>query len=562
MTAPAFTQDAGRRFREMLVGLVFASPLYGAALGGRTARLRGAAPDPWVGEPEAARNLLAGRYVFCGEEILAPNLPPWAPQGVSEAWAAELHGFAWLRDLAADGSPASREAAVRLVGLWLGQYRRWHPLAWRPDVLGRRLLGWLGHAEFLLSGATPEAEALLLDGLARQTRHLARSAAFASPGPPRLTAAIGLVAGTLSLGLSRRALGRGLDLMAREIGQQVLGDGGHASRNPATHLAVLRDLIQARGVLMAAHHEVPEALQNAIDRLAPMLRFFRHGDGRLALFNGSREGVDGLADQTLVLADAPGRALTSARHSGFERLVARRTLVLLDAGVPAPAATFYGMHAGLLAFELSVGRERLIVNGGAPERPSVAWTRAMRATAAHSTLTLADTNAVHLDDAGRLKGAAPMVAAERSEAEGSVWIEAYHEGYRESFGLVHRRRLYLDESGEELRGEDSLIGRPRHPLNFAIRFHLHPQVHASLVQNGAAALFRLPGGSGFRLVVSSGSELRLEESIYLGAGPMRRNEQVVIHGIAEGEETIIKWFLTRIAASRGSRGRGDQHGEL
>lgn len=576
MAAPVLTQQAGRRLRGKLLELAFASPLYdailkGPGLKGPSASLKAGAAqawvDPWVGDAERGAALLAGRYAFAGEEIVAPEVAPFAPQGVSQAWLAELHGFAWLRDLAADGSSLAQARALALIEKWLDRHWRWQALPWRPDVTGRRVLSWLGHAGFLLPAAEGALPSRFTEGLARQTRHLARSAALAPVGSPRLTAAGGLIAGALALGFRRSVVARGLDLLGAEIAAQILSDGGHISRNPLAHAEVLRDLVQIRLILLTARHEVPEALQNAIDRMAPMLRFFRHGDGRLALFNGGREGADGMPEEILAQADAPGRPPVSARASGFERLSARRTLVLLDTGPAAEVPVSgglapTGLHAGLLAFELSIGRERLIVNAGAPEKSTPEWARAVRATAAHSTLTLADTNALRLDEGGRLIGPAPMVAAERSEAEGSVWIEAYHEGYRDNFGLVHRRRLYLDESGEELRGEDSLIGRPRHPLAFAIRFHVHPAVHVSLVQNGGAALLRLPSGGGFRLVVSSGSELGLEESVYLGTGALRRSEQLVIHGIAESEETIIKWFLTRVPPLPRPGGGGDRQGEL
>jgi uncharacterized heparinase superfamily protein len=313
-------------------------------------------------------------------------------------------------------------------------------------------------------------------------------------------------------------------------------------------LQVLRDLVTLRSILMQAKFEIPVTLQNAIDRMAPLLRAFRHGDGRLALFHGGHEESEVEIDTVLSRADAKGKALTSAPHSRFERILARRSLLLIDVGMPPAAATGAVAHAAPLAFELSIGKDRLVVNCGAPANPASALAQALRATAAHSTLTLADTNAVEIGADGCIDARACKVTAARNEAGGSVWLDASHDGYVGSYGLVHRRRLFLDASGEDLRGEDSLSGnnQARSGLPFAIRFHLHPEVHASLVQNGSTVLLKLASGAGYRLRAAGGS-FKLEESIYFGSGQHRRTEQIVISGAtAAAGETRVKWALSKI----------------
>ena len=54
---------------------------------------------------------------------------------------------------------------------------------------------------------------------------------------------------------------------------------------------------------------------------------------------------------------------------------------------------------------------------------------------------------------------------------------------------MHRRRIYLAGSGDDVRGEDSLKGPGAQP--YAIRFHLHPDVRAELAQTGGSVLLRL-----------------------------------------------------------------------
>ena len=131
---------------------------------------------------------------------------------------------------------------------------------------------------------------------------------------------------------------------------------------------------------------------------------------------------------------------------------------------------------------------------------------------------------------------------QRQEANGAHWLDASHDGWRKPFGAVHRRRLYMSESGEDIRGEDAVEASSPQP--YAVRFHLHPGVDASVQQDGEAVLLRLPSGGGWRLR-ADGALISLEESIYLGGAEPRRGEQVVLTGYQDGPQQV-KWAITKV----------------
>jgi uncharacterized heparinase superfamily protein len=243
----------------------------------------------------------------------------------------------------------------------------------------------------------------------------------------------------------------------------------------------------------------------------------------------------------LTQAGRAGRAPSSLSDGGFQRLQAGRTVLIVDAGVPAAPKLDRFAHAGTLSFELSVGRDRMVVNLGAAPAAGGEWRDATRATAAHSTLVIADTNSSELrpDGLGRRPG---RVEVQRQEANGAHWLEVSHDGWRKPFGAVHRRRLYMAESGEDIRGEDMVEAASPQP--FMVRFHLHPDVDTSLQQDGEAVLLRLPSGSGWRLR-ADGARITLEESLYLGGAEPRRTEQVVLTGFADGPQQV-KWAITKV----------------
>ncbi len=531
--------DPGRG-AQALRHLVYASPLYRLTLGGRPpAEVRGLPPDPWPGEPKAAHAILEGAWMVRGRRRQWGD-NPWRQAAGGDA---DLHGFAWLGDLRALGSQAARARARRLVGDWITAHATWSTPAWRPDVLGRRLSNWLAAYAFLSAGADEAFRARLLGALATQARHLRRSAA-SGPGDGRVFTAIkGLIHCGACLPGFEACLGEGLRLLARQLERQVLPDGGHFQRSPALQLKVLGHLIDIRAALAGARREVPLALQSAIDRMTPMLRALRLGDGGLALFNGGAEEDGAFIDSVLAQTGVKGQPLSSAPHSGFQRLAAGRTVIVVDAGSPPAAGA--AAHAGCLSFEMSSGRNRLVVNCGPYPGDDAAWRAATRSTASHSTLSVDDTSSAGFAPAGEICRGPADVGAQRRQAEGNIWLELSHDGYRRAFGLIHRRRLYLDSSGEDFRGEDHLSGAGGSA--FAVRFHLHPLVQASLSQDRATVLLKPLRGRGWRLQASGGA-LGLEESVYFGAGERRRTDQIVITGPLNGKGALIKWRLSRAGA--------------
>jgi len=227
---------------------------------------------------------------------------------------------------------------------------------------------------------------------------------------------------------------------------------------------------------------------------------------------------------------------------------------LIDTGRPPPRVYDDHAHAGTMSFEFSHERERIIVNCGAYRGPKPNWWRVARASAAHSLLVVADTNSVEIRPDGSLGRSPAAVARERAEHEGQQWVSATHDGYRERFGLVYARQLFLSADGEDLRGEDRLTGLPG--AGFAVRFHLHPSVQASLVRDTSAALLRCPSGIVWRLR-AAGAQMSLGESIYLGSGEARKSQQLVLSGTVPPGGAMVRWAIRR----EPKRAVGDQPAE-
>jgi uncharacterized heparinase superfamily protein len=152
-----------------------------------------------------------------------------------------------------------------------------------------------------------------------------------------------------------------------------------------------------------------------------------------------------------------------------------------------------------------------------------------------------DTNAVEIDDDGSMGAAPSTLRSERAEESGHQWIAASHDGYRR-LGVTYSRELYLAADGDDLRGEDKLVGRSG--ASFAVRFHLHPAVEASLIADGGGARLRLPSGVVWRLR-AAGAQMSLGESIYLGTGESRKSQQIVLSGTTGAVGATVRWAIRR-----------------
>lgn len=541
-----------------LLRRLFSSSLYRLALRSRPPKsFFAVAPDDWPGNAARGERLLMGEFQARGRSgrLDLPGDPAWQRRSADPGWLAALHGFDWLRDLRECASQLAANMATAKVEEWIDQQGGWSDIAWAPEVLADRVTNWVRHYDFLASGATDGFAGRFVASLAVQQRHLRRLARAPLAGARLLRVLKGSMLGDLAFmrdhGQYENGLIAGIARLRKFLPRYVLADGIVGERSPQAQLYALRDLIDIRAALISADRPPPAELDAAIERMAPMLRFFRHGDGGLALFNGSQEGDRDFIDLVLARSGSGAPPPREAPHSGFQRLIAGNICLLVDAGSPPSRGLDLEAHAGTLSFEFTAGRERIVVNCGSYAGSDAEWRKAMRFTAAHSTVVIDNVNSSEIGELGSIDYRAGNVPTQRQETQGAVWIESQHDGYRSLYGAIHKRRLYLSADGSDLRGEDRLVGVDGkriadEGLTFAVRFHLHPTVKASMVQSGDSAILRLPSGKGWRMRAAGGA-MNIVESVYLGFdGQVRRTEQIVLIGPLPPEGVGIKWAFSRL----------------
>jgi uncharacterized heparinase superfamily protein len=539
-------------------------------------RLVIAPQDLRTADATRATEIYSGRFAFAGKVVVCDRRSIFEMEPPSDEWAAALLGFGWLRHLRAAESGITRANARALVDEWISFQGGWHSIGWRPDVLARRIISWLSQSTLVLQDADVRFYRRYLRSLLRQVRYLRHTAGDARRGVARLQAVIALSYAALCIAGQARHIKSMTERLKGELERQILPDGGHASRDPGAVIEILLDLLPLRQAFASRNIAPPQALQNAIDRMMPMLRFFRHSEGTFAHFNGMGATPADLLLTLLAYDEARGAPFANAPYSGYQRLAAGGAVAVVDTGCAPPIEMSLDAHAGCLSFEFSAPRQSLIiVNCGMPTIGRENWRPIARATAAHSTVTFNDASSarfVELATFRRMLGGSPIVGGptrvtvNREESSDTIALRAMHDGYAARFGILHERVLILSTDGMRLEGEDIFLdadgeSRVRNARDeFAIRFHLHPTVRATRLTDGHGVMLMMPNKEVWTFSAHH-DQVELEDSVYLaGSEGPRRTLQLVIRGHAR-TAARVQWLLQAhpsVSANGGATRQADE----
>jgi uncharacterized heparinase superfamily protein len=509
--------------------------------------------DHVQGDRRRGDALLAGKFVFGGETVPLADLD-FAAIGAEGPVAEQLQSFSWLRDLAA---AASREKGSRLaeaiVGRWLIAHGTRADTAWRPELWGERILFWTAYAPYILSSNDAGYRSALLNTLARGARHLESNADRAPAGLKRVTAWAGAVAARLLVNSDVGRVARAESGLGRALASAQFDDGGLVSRTPYEQLLLVDRLGLLRSAYFAAKQTPPEGFETAAQAALSALHGVILGDGAMSSWQGGNPGEPARITAVVEGCGMRARPLRQPRGWGFHRLSALGTIIVMDAAPPPPPKAAATGCASTLAFEMSDGAQRIVVNCGGPAPGNTQVPKelvdALRTTAAHSTLTLSDTNSTAILADGSLGKGVTDVVIERVEDNDSSRITASHDGYARGFGLLHRRTLTLGNDGKELRGVDELVAKSRRRSKrgapFAIRFHLASGIEPTITADGMGAILRSPGAPPWNFR-SRGQPIAVEESLMVdGRGVPHRTMQLVINGEAGAEGAEVHWLFRR-----------------
>jgi uncharacterized heparinase superfamily protein len=441
-------------------------------------------------------------FRFLNVERRIADARDWNRADWPKLWLYNAHYF---DDLAADGAAARAAWHRTLLTRWIAENPPGVGNGWEPYPTSLRIVNWI---KWALAGNALEGG--LLHSLGVQARWLRGRLEHHLLGNHLWANAKALAfAGVFFAGdEAARWRGEGLELLRRELAEQVLPDGGHFERSPMYHAIVLEDVLD----LLQLAQRFPGAIdaadaaawRDAARRMLHWLRAMTHPDGEIALFNDAAFGIAPNLAALVVYArelgvavdERPLDVVTTLPDSGYVRLEAGPAVLIADVGPIGPDYLPGHAHADTLSFELSLHGQRLLVNGGTSTYEPGAERQRQRGTAAH--------NAVQVDGADSSEVWAAFRVAQRARPFGlaidrtadGVRLECAHDGYRRLPGrVIHRRAWQLDR--QSLTVTDTLEGEFGEAI---ARFYLSPRVERT-----ADGMLRLADGQCARWKISGGA---------------------------------------------------------
>ena len=548
---------------------------------GPAASALSALPAPADDQPD----VLSGVLTFQNRSVTVGFPPDWNRTDLPRHWLYHLHYHDFLWALPFE---RAREAARH----WMAH----HPpgpgrTGWEPYPTSLRLANWcalfLGrHRARTL--ADPAFRDALWAGVRRQAGHLERNLEWRLLGNHLLenAAALAVAGSGFAHPDADRWLATGLRLLARELPEQLLADGGHVERSPMYQCRVLYVLLLLRA---AGTPAVRDLVGPYVTPAARALAALTHPDGGIALLNDSAFGVYPMPGALVraagaapagagpfALADTgyasafgvqpvpavPVRATGASPagagpfavdETGYADQVQREALDQAGAGPFALADTgYYGArtaagdyvvcdaaplgpdyqpghgHADLLSFELSLRGARVVVDGGVSTYEAGPMRDWCRSTRAHNTVEIDGCDSAETWAAFRVGRRGRPRGVAWTPADGGFELSARHDGYRHLPGRPVHARTFRWRSGS-LEIADRVDAR--RPVRAVARLHFHPDCRLS-DRTGEACTVSFPGGrarvswSGWEIVAD-------DESWYCPAfGVERRNPCLAFSGAA------------------------------
>lgn len=518
--------------------------------------------DLHTADPLIAQEFYNGHYALGDVIIQTKGQSPFSIISNNDTWEKELHSFTWLRHFSANKDTLSDAHARSLVKEWIElSPDQCSKYTWDLEIASKRLISLLCHSIVILSKPDHDFHYQLMRTLGKHVKILRRLIASSPEGVPVLYGHIALTYASICFSGNSSSLNSHRDRLAQALNIQILADGGHISRNPSVIPKILAMLLPLKEGFAAIETAPPKELITAIERLLPALKFFRHGDGSMARFNGVGVTEKALATTLLRYDESLGEPVKDAVHSGYQRAKIGNAFLIVDTGEPPKGELSLEANGGALSFEFSSGLSSLIVNCGQPKVYDDNMSQVWRTTNAHSTVTLNDVSTVRFENPGSAGRAISGQAFARNlnleysrdDTSNSTTITAAHSGYVKEFGIRHQRSLTLDSEGERLFGQEWFSGPNKSDMRYttkdkaALRFHLHPDIKASISANQETCLLETRDGEQWRFDCP-GFKVELAESIFFASLPAPKPTwQIVIHTkVYDNPE--INWALQKIQA--------------
>jgi len=477
-------------------------------------------------------------FSFLNKEGTAVSKDDWNDPNQEKLWLYNLHYF---DDLNAENAYDRNEWHRDLINRWIDENPPGKGNGWEPYPLSLRVVNLI---KWALAGNELDEKAI--QKLAVQIRYLDRKIEYHLLGNHLFANAKALLFAGLFFEGGDAAIWykKGMGVLAAELIEQVMADGGHFERSPMYHSIILEDLLDLINVHQAYQKKVPESWKESAKKMLHWLAVMSHPDGEISLFNDAAFGIAPNYGKLVAYAERLGlqtyeirlQRLTRLDATGYLRLQTDDAVAFLDVAPIGPDYLPGHGHADTLNFELSLFGSRVIVDSGtscygtSPERLR------QRGTTSHNTVTINNENSSEVWSGFRVARRAYPIDLKIEEQRDAVLVSCGHDGYKRLSGSpVHYRHWQLENN--KIAITDSIAGLFDNAVG---RFYFHPEVEMRLEKEGYV-LGEMADGKHFTMRINGGNCKLIDANWHPEFGVSIANKCLEVVFIGPECSMVITW---------------------
>ena len=412
----------------------------------------------------------------------------WDNPNILKLWKYNLHYFDYLNT---KNSTQNQPALYRLMLNWINKNPPGTGTGWEPYPVSLRIVNWI---KWALNGNHLSKE--MLHSLAVQVRWLTRRLEFHLLGNHLIANAKALIyAGFFFQGNEADYwLKRGIKIMLDQMPEQILDDGAHFELSTMYQGIIIEDFLDLINLANTYNDNSRITLdvnhmQNRVIKMLTWLGSMCHPDGKIGFFNDAAFGIApayhdliSYANRCKIESSQKNTKITNNKNSGYIRLERNGAVLLIDVARIGPDYLPAHAHADTLAFEFSLGKQRIFVNSGTSCYHLCRERIYQRSTAAHNTVQIDKQDSSEVWGSFRVaRRAKPF---DLKIDDNNFFVTCSHDGYKRlPSKAIHKRSWILK------RGNLIIIDCIEGAFNDAeAKFFLHPAIQISSLNLDNTAL--------------------------------------------------------------------------
>ena len=415
------------------------------------------------------------KFLFLNLLQIVDSKSDWNNKNYTKLWLYNLHYFDYINSHESNSFNKEKE----IIKSWIADNPPFYGVGWDPYPSSIRIVNWI---KWLYENNYSNKE--IEDSIFLQSKHLFNNIEYHILGNHLFSNAKALIfAGLFFKGQESKVwLSKAEFILKKELSEQILPDGGHYELSPMYHSIILEDILDLYNIFNSHKKNVNHELVESISKMFKWLESMSHPDNKISFFNDSAHGIASSLKDLKVYRrrlkiklhlEKNDLYFNDLKHSGYTSILQKDIFLVVDRGNVGPNYLPGHAHADTLSFELSIFKNRFIVNQGTSLYEDGAERLKQRGTANHSTLLINDANSSNVWSSFRVAQRAKIVSRSNYINDDLIEISGMHDGYSRLKGKLFHERTWkvLDDKIEII---DLITGKGIQDLKLI--FPLHPDV--------------------------------------------------------------------------------------